>query len=169
MQAALAPEPPLPNATFSDELLTDKQVGSIRQIENIVSQLDGEWAMMGGRSGLQEDFGAYRFQLAFSGLTLALSHYHRLPNAPGVFKPIFEKIISKMLLPDVWIYWHYVSQGGAPSNAHLYGELPAQWDPLGKENIMYSAYLLMLTRLYHYLFDDDKYTKKGALTPIFLK
>lgn len=44
--------------------------------------------MMGGRPSLQEDFGAYRFQLAYAGL--ALGHYHRLPNAPGVFKPIFE-------------------------------------------------------------------------------
>ena len=141
------------------------QVGSIRQIENIVSQADGEWAMMGGRSGLQEDFGAFRFQLAYAGLALALAHYHRLPNAPGVFKPIFEKLIHKMQHPSVWVYWHYVSQGGAPNgNAHLYGQLPARWDPIEKDNIMYSAYLMLLTRLYHYLFDDDRYTSKGSLT-----
>lgn len=149
----------------SGHYLDAKQIGSIRQIENIVSQADGEWAMMGGRSGLQEDFGAFRFQLAFAGLALALGHYHRLPNAPGVFKPIFEKLIHKLLLPGVWVYWQYVSQAGAPNgNAHLWGKLPGQWDPVKKDNIMYSAYLMLLTRLYHYLFDDDRYTRTGALT-----
>ncbi|NNL85930.1 MAG: hypothetical protein HKP27_09770 [Myxococcales bacterium] len=145
--------------------LDAKQLGSIRQIDNLTRQPDGEWAMMGGRSGLQEDFGAFRFQLAYAGLALALGHYHRLPNAPGVFKPIFERLIHKMLQPGVWVYWHYVSQGGAPNgNAHLYGKLPALWDPVKKDNIMYSAYLMLLTRLYHYLFDDDRYTEQGALT-----
>tara|TARA_R110002096_G_scaffold17317_2_gene60109 strand:+ start:1737 stop:3317 length:1581 start_codon:yes stop_codon:yes gene_type:complete len=161
------PATPLSNTAnrVSGNCLDAKQIGSIRQIENIVSQPDGEWAMMGGRSGLQEDFGAFRFQLAFAGLALALGHYHRLPNAPGVFKPIFEKLIHKLLLPGVWVYWQYVSQAGAPNgNAHLWGKLPGQWDPVKKDNIMYSAYLMLLTRLYHYLFDDDRYTAKGALT-----
>lgn len=153
-----------PNPLRAGRWLDREQIGSIRQIDNVTRQLDGEWSMMGGRSGLQEDFGAYRFQLAFAGMALALAHFHRLPNAPGVFKPIFERLIGKMMLPDVWIYWHYVSQGGAPSNAHLYGKLPARWDPIKEDNIMYSAYLLLLTRLYHYLFDDDRYTKPGALT-----
>ena len=164
MNTALASAPSSSIPVSCHGHLDAQQIGSIRQIENIVSQLDGEWSMMGGRSGLQEDFGAYRFQLAFAGLGLALAHFHRLPNAPGVFKPIFERLISKMLLPDVWIYWHYVSQGGAPTNAHLYGKLPALWDPVEKDNIMYSAYLLLLSRLYHYLFDDDRYTRQGALT-----
>lgn len=158
---------PLPKAVNQGSFghLDAKQIGSIRHIDNIVSQADGEWAMMGGRSGLQEDFGAYRFQLAYAGLALALGHYHRLPNAPGVFKPIFEKLIHKILLPGVWTYWHFVSQGGAPNgNAHLYGKLPARWDPIEKDNIMYSAYVMLLTRLYHYLFDDDRYTETGALT-----
>jgi len=165
MTALLAPPPSTPTGRVSPGHLDAEQIGSIRQIDNIVSQADGEWAMMGGRSGLQEDFGAFRFQLAYAGLALALGHYHRLPNAPGVFKPIFEKLIHKMLQPGVWVYWHYVSQGGAPNgNEHLYGKLPARWDPVEKDNIMYSAYLMLLTRLYHYLFDDDRYTRAGALT-----
>ena len=154
----------LPGSEVDFGRLDAKQIGSIRHIENLVNQPPGDWSMMGGRSGLQEDFGAYRFQLAYAGLGLALAHYHRMPNAPGVFKPIFEKLISKMLLPDVWIYWHYVSQAGAPTNAHLWGKLQGQWDPVKQDNIMYSAYLMMLTRLYHYLFRDDRYTQKGALT-----
>ena len=144
--------------------LDAKQIGSLRQIENIAGQLDGEWTLMGGRCGLQEDFGAFRYQLAYAGLALALAHFHRLPNAPGVFKPIFQNLIRKMMHPGVWMYWHYVSQGGALTNGHLWGKIPALWDPVKKDNIMFSAYLTLLPLLYNYLFDDDRYAKPGALT-----
>lgn len=144
--------------------LDAKQIGSLRHIENIAGQLDGEWALMGGRCGLQEDFGAFRYQLAYAGLAIALGHFHRLPNAPGVFKPIFENLIRKMMLPGVWTYWHFVSQGGALTNGHLYGKIPALWDPVKKDNIMFSAYLTLLPMLYNYLFDDDRYATPGALT-----
>lgn len=144
--------------------LDAKQIGSLRHIENIAGQLDGEWTLMGGRCGLQEDFGAFRYQLAYAGVALALAHYHRLPNAPGVFKPIFENLIRKMMHPGVWMYWHFVSQGGALTNGHLWGKVPAQWDPVKKDNIMFSAYLTLLPMLYTYLFDDDRYAQPGALT-----
>lgn len=143
--------------------LDAKQVGSIRQIENIAGQLDGEWTMMGGRCGLQEDFGAFRYQMAYAGLALALTHFHRLPNAPGVFKPIFENLIRKMMHPGVWMYWHFVSQGGALTNGHLWGKLKGKWDPVKEDNIMFSAYLTLLPMLYNYLFDDDRYAQPGAL------
>lgn len=142
--------------------LDAQQVGSIRQIDNITRQLDGEWAMMGARAPFQQDFGALRFQLAFAGYALALGHFHRLPNAPGVFKPIFERLIHKFMLPDVWSYWHDVSRGGAHSNAHL-GSLKEEWDPIREDNIMYSAYLQVLTLMFNYLFDDDRYAAPGAL------
>jgi hypothetical protein len=143
--------------------LDAQQVGSIRQIDNITRQLDGEWAMMGARAPFQQDFGAFRFQLAFAGYALALGHFHRLPNAPGVFKPIFERLIHKMMLPDVWSYWRDVSRGGAHANAHLKGSLKEEWDPIKADNIMYSAYLQVLTLMFNYLFDDDRYAAPGAL------
>ena len=34
----------------------------------------------------QDDFGGYRFQLAYIPYALALTHVHRLPAAPGVFR-----------------------------------------------------------------------------------
>lgn len=144
--------------------LDAKQIGSLRQIENIAGQLDGEWTLMGGRCGLQEDFGAFRYQMAYAGVALALAHYHRLPNAPGVFKPIFENLIRKMMHPGVWMYWHFVSQGGALTNGHLWGKLKAKWDPVKEDNIMFSAYLTLLPMLYRYLFNDDRYAQPGALT-----
>jgi hypothetical protein len=119
---------------------------------------------MKGRATGQEDFGGYRFQLAYMAYALALAHVHRLPAAPGVFKPILERLIDKMLLPEVWMYWRDISRGGSIFNAHLADGYREEWDPVGRDNIMYSAYLQSMTLLYDYLFDDGRYAVPGALT-----
>ncbi|MCB2013398.1 MAG: hypothetical protein KDE67_00740 [Sphingobium sp.] len=118
---------------------------------------------MMNRSSLQEDFGALRFQLAYMSYALALTHVHRLPAAPAVFRAPFQRLIEKMLSPDVWTYWRHVSTGNGPMNKSL-GELPPQWNPVHDDNIMYSAYIQSMALLYHYLFDDPKYAQPGALT-----
>jgi hypothetical protein len=110
-----------------------------------------------------EDFSALRFQLAYMSYALALAHVHRLPAAPGVFRKPFDQLIEKMMRPDCWIYWNFVSRGEGMHNKYL-GPLPEQWDPVAKDNIMYSAYLQSMALLYHYLFQSDKYAKPGALT-----
>src|SRR5258708_36678396 len=129
-------------------LLDDKQAGHLRRIRNLAAQLPDDWSGMMGRSSLQEDFGAYRFQIAYMSYALALGHVHRLPAAPAVFRQPFESLIDKMLSPDVWAYWHYVSTGNGPYNRSL-GELPAQWNPVDTDNIMYSAYVQSMALLYH--------------------
>lgn len=130
---------------------------------NLAAQLPDDWSGMMGRTSLQEDFGAYRFQLAYMAMALALAHVHRLPAAPGYFRRPFQRLIEKMRSPDVWTYWHYVSTGNGPLNKAL-GELPAEWNPVLKDNIMYSAYLQTMALLYHHLFDDDRYSAKNALS-----
>jgi len=144
-------------------LLDDKQAGHLRRIRNLAAQPPDDWSGMMGPTTLQEDFGAYRFQLAYMALTLALAHVHRLPAAPGYFRRPMERLIEKMRSPDVWTYWHYVSTGNGPLN-RAHGELPAEWNPLIKDNIMYSAYLQVMALLYHYLFRDARYSREGALT-----
>ncbi len=149
---------------LSNLALDDKQAGHVRRIFNLANQLPDDWSGMMARSTMQEDFGALRFQLAYMAFALGLTHVHRLPAAPGYFKKPFDQLIQKMLSPDVWTYWHYVSTGNSPRlNASL-GELPAQWDPVIKDNIMYSAYVQAMALLYHYLFRDGKYAEPGALT-----
>ncbi|CVK97948.1 probable SCO2-Protein involved in stability of Cox1p and Cox2p [Fusarium mangiferae] len=59
-----------------------KQLASIRHIGNLARQLKGDWSNMMGRMDLNDGFGAYRFQLAYSFYALALAHFHRLPAAP---------------------------------------------------------------------------------------
>jgi Linalool dehydratase/isomerase len=144
-------------------LLDDKQAGHIRRIRNLAAQLPDDWSGMMGRSSLQEDFGTLRFQLAYMAYVLGLAHVHHLPAAPAVFRKPFDQLIMKMLSPDVWTYWHYVSTGNGPLNKAL-GELPPRWNPVETDNIMYSAYIQSMSLMFHYLFDDAKYAAEGALT-----
>src|SRR5450756_2520811 len=143
--------------------LSPLQRGHVRRMLNLAAQLPDDWSGMMGKTTLQEDFGALRFQLAYMALALGLTHVHRLPAAPGYFRKPLQRLIEKMRSPDVWTYWHYVSTGNGPLNK-AHGELPAEWNPVIKDNIMYSAYLQSMALLYHYLFDDDRYARAGALS-----
>ena len=146
--------------------LDDLQRGHIRRMLNLAGQLPDDWSGMMARTSLQEDFGGYRFQLAYMAFALALTHVHHLPAARGYFKRPFKRLIEKMRSPDVWTYWHYVSTGNGPLNK-AQGELPSEWNPIIKDNIMYSAYLQSMALLYHYLFNDDHYAQENALSLVF--
>lgn len=143
--------------------LDDLQTGAIRRIVNLSRQLPGDWSGMMGRDiVLAEDFSALRFQLSYMGYALALAHVHRLPAAPGVFKKPIENLITKLMHPDAWMYWSNASTGMGPFNKDL-GPLPRLFDPVAKDNIMYSAYVQSMALMYHYLFRDDKYAQPGSL------
>ena len=140
------------------------QLGHVRHIVAMSRQLENDWSGMGGRHTSQDDFGGYRFQLAYAAYALALAHKHRLPNAPGVFKPTFARLVEKMLLPEVWMYWRDSSRGGMAFNAHLTDQLSEKWDPVAQDNIMFSAYVQSMATLYDVLFDDNRFAEPGALT-----
>lgn len=147
----------------ADQALDDAQVGAIRHLRNLADQPPGDWSHMMGALPLQEDFGAYRYQLGYGAIALALAHRHRLPAAPAVFKGTFEKLIAKMLHPEVWIYWQNASRGKAPMSIDA-PELPSEINPVGRDNIMYAAYVQVMALLYHALFRDDRYAREGALS-----
>lgn len=144
-------------------MLTEEQIGHLRHFDDLSRRLPNDWSSMQGKGIGQDDFGGYRFQLAYMAYALALAHVHRLPAAPGLFKGTFERLIEKMLLPEVWMYWRDASRGGAIFNAHLADQLREEWDPVVRDNIMYSAYVASMALLYHYLFDDDRYARPAAL------
>ncbi|KAJ4185341.1 hypothetical protein NW759_016986 [Fusarium solani] len=153
------------------EKLDKLQLGHIRHFHNLVTQLDGEWRHMGGQETQQEFVDAFRYQLAQMAYAVSVAHYHRLPAARSVFKPLLRRLISKMLHPQVWHYWYLTSQSGAFTDPGR-TELRKPWaDPIIKENIMYSGHLLLMTSLYAMLFDDDEFEKPGSLsftwTPLF--
>jgi hypothetical protein len=127
--------------------LDREQLGHLRHFDNLSRRLPNDWSLMQGKGQGQDDFGSYRFQLAYMAYALALTHRHRLPAAPGAFQPTFQRLIDKILEPDVWLYWRDVSQGGSVFNAHLAEELGEEWDPVVRDNIMYSAYVQSMAHL----------------------
>jgi hypothetical protein len=144
--------------------LDDLQLGHLRHFENLAAQLPGDWSRMGGADPGQEHVDSYRYQLAQMAYALGLTHYHWLPAAPSAIKPTFEKMIAKMLRPDVWMYWKETSRGSRVTDPDI-DELRDPWvDPVVKENIMYSGHLYAMTAMHAALFDDDRYDVPGALT-----
>ncbi|KAH8788934.1 hypothetical protein F5883DRAFT_533570 [Diaporthe sp. PMI_573] len=126
---------------------------------------------MGGPIPGQELFDAYRYQIATMAYAAGLAHYHRLPALRSVFRTLFDQLIHKMMLRDVWSYWYLTSQSGKFVDPDI-TELRKPWpDPVCRENIMFSGHLLLMVSLYGMLFDDDKYDEPGALTfdwnPVF--
>lgn len=119
--------------------LTREQCGHIRHFHNLASQPDGDWSFMGGASGQDHDDGSYRYQLAFMAYAAGAAHYHRLPALRSVFRSLLQKLISKMLRPEVWGYWYLTSQSGPKLDPDL-KELRKPWaDPVCKENVMVSS------------------------------
>jgi hypothetical protein len=139
-----------------------RQRGHIRHIDNLSRRLPNDWSGMGSRSNGQDDFASLRYQLAYAALALAVAHRYRLPAAPGVFRGAFDRLIQKILLPEVWMYWRDTSTGQAVFNAHI--PMESEWDPVRRDNIMYSAYVQVMTLLYGYLFEDDRYEQPGSIS-----
>ena len=144
--------------------LDREQLGHLRHWDNLSRQLPHDWSLMQGKGLGEDDFGSYRFQLAYMIYGLALAHRHRLPAAPGLFRPAIQRLIDKLLMPDVWLYWRDVSRGGSVFNAHLADRLGEEWDPVVRDNIMYSAYVQSCALLHDHLFADDRYAAPGSLT-----
>ena len=144
-------------------ILDREQLGHLRHWDNLSRQLPNDWSLMQGRAAGQDDFGGFRFQLTYMIYGLALAHRHRLPAAPGGFRPTIRRLIDKLLLPEVWMYWRDVSRGGAVFNAHLGDQLAEQWDPVVRDNIMYSAYVQSSALLHDHLFADDRFAAPGSL------
>lgn len=146
-------------------MLDDKQAGHIRHIANLSRQLPNDWAHMVSSQPFQEDFSAFRYQLAYMYLALALAHVNRLPAAPGLFRDTMDRLIKKMLHPEVWAYWRDTSSGGNPMHPDAPDDLVERsFNPVGQSNIMYSGYIQMMSLMHTYLFNDRKYAQPGALT-----
>jgi Linalool dehydratase/isomerase len=144
--------------------LDDAQVDHLRHFINLSLQPANDWSLMGTRVTGQDDFASYRYQLAYIIYAAALTHRHRLPAAPGVFQPLIQRLIDKLLEPEVWTYWKDTARGGAAFNAHLSDDYVEQWDPVVRDNIMYSAYVQSAALLHDYLFASDRYAQPGSLT-----
>lgn len=151
--------------------LDDKQLGHLRHVENLAWQSDGDWDHMGSLKAMQEWVDSYRYQLAQMAYAVGFAHFHHVPAAPAAFQPLFERLIHKLLLPEVWVYWRETSRSGVRVDPDI-EELREGWtDPVAHENIMYSGRLYAVLGMHSMLFDSDRYNEPGAIAfrwePIF--
>jgi len=151
-------------AVVAGSTLTDEQTDHLRHLVNLSRQPANDWSLMGTRVSGQDDFASLRYQLAYMIYTAALTHRHRLPAAPGLFQPLVKRLMDKLLEPEVWLYWKDTSRGHAAFNEHLSNDYVEQWDPVIRDNIMYSAYVQSGAVLHDYLFASDHYAQPGSLT-----
>ncbi|WP_051735652.1 hypothetical protein [Streptomyces sp. NRRL B-3229] len=149
---------------MSERILTAQQTGHLRHFDNLSRQLPNDWSLMQARTHGQDGFNAYRYQLAYMAYALALTHVHRLPAAPGLFQPAIQRLIDKLLLPEAWMYWRDTGRGGGLLNPRMTDATDQDWDPVVRDNIMYSAYVQSMALLHDYLFDTDRYAEPGSLT-----
>ena len=116
--------------------LSREQCGQLRHFFNLASQPEGDWTFMQGKSGQEYDDYAFRCQLSAMAYAAGAAHFHRLPALRSVFRSLIQKLIAKMLHPDVWTYWFNNSLSGKSLDPDL-KELRKPWaDPVCKENVM---------------------------------
>lgn len=144
--------------------LSKEQIGHLRHFDNLSRQPVNDWSLMGTRMPGQEDFSSLRFQLAYMIYGAAIAHQNWLPAAPGLFQPMIQRLMKKLMAPEVWMYWKDTSRGHAPFNEHLSHTYVEQWDPVARDNIMYSAYVQSCALLHDYLFESDRYARPGSIT-----
>ncbi|KIW04975.1 uncharacterized protein PV09_04137 [Verruconis gallopava] len=97
---------------------------------------------------------ALRYQLYNLQWTLAYVQKFYMPNFQGYIKEGQEKVIEKSTTEDVMNYWKWES---------LWGKFTLDWDPVKRDNIMMTGYMLLCLALYEKLNGDDRYCKAGSL------
>ncbi|MEJ5979181.1 hypothetical protein WG901_21185 [Novosphingobium sp. PS1R-30] len=143
--------------------LDELQSGHLRHFRNTLALPDGDWGTMISDDPLHVgDWTGYQYQLSGMAHGLAQAHFHRMPAAPGFFRTDMDRVVRKMLLPEVWQFWFSVSQGSPFFNPDQKEPRKPSWDPIARENIFYSGHLNHVAALYAYLFNDAKYDAPDA-------
>lgn len=98
---------------------------------------------------------AWRYQLSSGGWAMSLAHHGRLSAFDGHLAEAQRNFIVKHLAPKVWTFWRY---------ENLVGNLRWDPDPIHRENVMLSGYLLLSLGLYAGVTGDSRFSQPGALT-----
>lgn len=103
----------------------------------------------------QFQFAALRYQISYMQYALAMAQYTRTPAFHGYVSEAQRRLIQKMMEPAVWRYW---------ALENFWGNFRFDPDPIKRDNIMLSGYLLLMTNLYGSNTGDTRYNEPGALT-----
>ncbi|OJJ03914.1 hypothetical protein ASPVEDRAFT_891109 [Aspergillus versicolor CBS 583.65] len=97
---------------------------------------------------------ALRYQLYFLQYTLAVVQKYYMPSFQGYIKTGQERLIERSTTKDVMNYWKWES---------LWGKFTFDWDPVVRDNIMVTGYIVLCLSLYEKLNGDDRYRQPNAL------
>jgi hypothetical protein len=98
---------------------------------------------------------AIRYQLYGTQNDLGFYQYAYAPNFHGYLSKAQRNCIEKSLVEKVVGFWKWESMWGK-FNAH-------NWDPIVKDNIMVSGYVLQAVGIYQSNTGDERYMKPGSL------
>jgi hypothetical protein len=141
--------------------LTQMELGHVRHLVKLAHQLPGDWSGFSSQWLLTER--TQQFQIAFSGMTLALAQHEYTPAYRELYRSAIEAYIEKLEHPDIWERWFLSSRSG--TRGGILADMQSGWiDPIAKDNIMLKAYLLQLGAAHEMLYGDHKYDQPGAFT-----
>ncbi|KAJ9612110.1 hypothetical protein H2200_003707 [Cladophialophora chaetospira] len=100
---------------------------------------------------------ALRYQLYETVNVLGLYQNVYCPNFRGYLSQAQVNVIDKSCTKKVMEFWKYESMAGKfKFNSH-------GWDPIKKDNIMVTGYILQAVGIYQSNTGDDRYTKPGSM------
>ncbi|VTT58902.1 unnamed protein product [Fusarium fujikuroi] len=97
---------------------------------------------------------ALRYQIYQMMFVLGLYQSTYAPNAHGYINEAFQRVIGRSLTQKVLNFWKW---------ERLTGKFSLEWDPVKKDNIMVTGFLLQGVMLYTANTGDMRYTKPGSL------
>jgi hypothetical protein len=143
--------------------LPAEALGILRQIQKFSLQPPGDWSGMGS-DWWDIGEGAHQYELAFMTYTLGMVQCHYTPAYRDFCQPTMERLVDKMMSPDIWSSWFNASRGGRTVDPDQQ-EIGMGWlDPLKKHNIMYKGHLLQMSALYEAIYRAGRFVKPGAFT-----
>jgi len=98
---------------------------------------------------------ALRYQINFLGYGLAQMQSQYTPNFHGYLSEAQRRLIDQYLQRPIWDYWRL---------ENLWGHLRYDPNPVGKSNIMLTAYLAQQVGMYMLTTGDRRYAEPGSLT-----
>lgn len=97
---------------------------------------------------------ALRYQIYQMMYCLGLYQSSYAPNAHGYINEAFRRVIERSLTPTVLNFWKW---------ERLAGKFSMDWDPVQKDNIMVTGFLLQGVMIYTANTGDLRYTEPGSL------
>lgn len=143
----------VPRPAADEHELSEAQVAHSRLLLQRALQPVGELAGFDRIDQFQT--ASLRYQLNFLGYALALMQSQYTPNFHGYLSEAQRRLIDQYLQRPIWRYWRL---------ENLWGNLRYNPDPVGKDNIMLTAYLAQQVGMYMLASGDRRYAEPGSLT-----